>query len=849
MKFPVHLCRPLLFPKIVTCLIVCAILSPAITVRGQDYGRVISAPKERGSRLQASVADLQDHLQKISGKEFRIEANPPAQGIILALTSAKTPAEYTQRLKGLGREPFVISSDGKNRLRIIANGEDGLCHGIYFYLEQLGVRWLMPSERWTIVPKKDDVTLKIDRLVRPAFASRMFFGTGGFGGSLPNDPKRQLQDRWLTWQRRNGFGGEYLLSGHSGEAFNIRFKKTLEAHPEYLAMIDGKRQGWSSIVKFCSSNRDVVDLFIKDRLDSLRLQRKRDPNGPRAWAVSVEPSDGAGHCQCPKCLELGSPSDRVFHVANQVARAVAKEFPDAHVSLLAYNKHAAVPKIALEKNVHVMVAPYAFQRTNLSPDRLLEAWSKKVPAMSVYDYWSIPDWSKDLPTFDYRHKGPERMRFWNAMNVKGFNCESTFSGGAMGAAWYLHARLAWDPKLDESRVLDEFYELSFGPAKKPMQRMLERWSAGFYLTSHELGLSFRDLDEAWKLTDAQSPQRARVADFIRYVQYLRLRFEYQQSPRNTDERGRATLALLRHVWNIYDSAMIHAFRLSQLICRDESRRDPALLKRYNLRDPKAVGWQDIKPSGDELVVDWLDDGIKQYCPRNFSVRTFTGIRTLLAPVADQPKVTYSDVLIPNNNMTLFLQVAKARKVSLRIASEKGVDLRVTDSAENLVIEKLIETGSGWLKDWSEVTFALPKAGDYRVQLWSPRRTFRLSVPSDVALIMPGFTNSQGRPTPKLYFYVPAKLSRLAIYTPYTAAGPPQFFDPAGMEVKPQFVDDGKLMLIDIPPGQSGRIWSLRRAKCPNQPMRFLNAPQAFAFFPETILVPHDAMQKGGTSNE
>ncbi len=31
------------------------------------------------------------------------------------------------------------------------------------------------------------------------------------------------------------------------------------------------------------------------------------------------------------------------------------------------------------------------------------------------------------------------------MSVEGFNAESTFSGGAMGAAWYLHGKLAWDP--------------------------------------------------------------------------------------------------------------------------------------------------------------------------------------------------------------------------------------------------------------------------------------------------------------------------------------------------------------------------------------------------------------------
>ena len=828
--------------KLFVSLVAAALWCFAPSVQAQDYGRAIGAPKEMGSRLQASVADLREYLQRIAGKGFTVGPQQPGDGIVLAL-APQAPDDLAKRLQGLAREPFVISSDGKQRLWIVANGEMGLCHGIYYYLDQLGVRWLMPSEQWTIVPKKDDVTLKIDRLVRPAFGSRMFFGTGGFGGSLPIDPKRRLQARWDDWQRRNRFGGEYLLAGHSGEAFNARFKKILEAHPEYLAMIDGKRQSWSPIVKFCASNQEVVDLFTKDRLDAMRLQRKLDPTGPRSWAVSVEPSDGGGHCQCPECLKLGSPSDRVFHVANQVARAVAKEFPDGRVSLLAYNEHAAVPKIAIDKNVHVMVAPYAFQRTDLSPDRLLEAWSKKVPTMSVYDYWSIPDWNQDLPSFDYLQRGPERMRRWHALRVEGFNCESTFSGGAMGAAWYLHGRLAWNPKLDERLVLDEFYELSFGRGKAPMRRMLERWASGFYLTSHELGLSFRDLEEAWALTATHPAERARVADFVRYVHYLRLRFEYLQSRPNTPEREQTTLALLRHVWNIYDSAMVHAFRLSQLVCRDESKRDPALLKRYDLRDPKAVGWGEIKAPEISTLGAWLDEGKKQYQPQDFEVRRFTGAWTALDPDAKRPAGAFSDVLIPNNTLDLHLQVAESRKVTLKIGCEKAVRMRVTNASDQVVFEKLIETGAKWLEEWSEATFAIAKAGDYRVQLWSPRRTFRLSLPADVPIVMEGFTNSQGRPTPRLYFYVPAKLPRLAIYTSYTAAGAPRFFDPTGKEVKPRLLDGGKLMLIDIPPDQSGKTWSLSHAKTPNEPLRFLNAPQAFAFLPETLLTPSDAIKK------
>jgi hypothetical protein len=49
---------------------------------------------------------------------------------------------------------------------------------------------------------------------------------------VPNDPRGELQDRWADWQRRNRFGGEFLLAGHSWEAFNLQHRDVLQKHPE-----------------------------------------------------------------------------------------------------------------------------------------------------------------------------------------------------------------------------------------------------------------------------------------------------------------------------------------------------------------------------------------------------------------------------------------------------------------------------------------------------------------------------------------------------------------------------------------------------------------------------------------
>ena len=163
------------------------------------YGQKIVAPEREDTPqhpdmvLGRAVKDLQDALKRMTGNEYSIvkgDKEYSGAGIYLVLTtSPAAPADAVTKLKGKGREPFVIRSKDENNLWIISNGEEGLSHGVYFYLEQLGCHWFMPNEKWTVIPKRQDVAIKADRLVAPVFKLRDFFGTGGFGGAAPYDPK------------------------------------------------------------------------------------------------------------------------------------------------------------------------------------------------------------------------------------------------------------------------------------------------------------------------------------------------------------------------------------------------------------------------------------------------------------------------------------------------------------------------------------------------------------------------------------------------------------------------------------------------------------------------------------
>lgn len=803
------------------------------------YGRRIATPKTLRPEAAAAVTDLQETLKRVTGQAFTVGTDLAEQGIVLRrFGDADVPEAARKAVPEGSNEAFAIWPDGDKRLWLVSRSDLGLSHAVYAYLEHLGCRWYFPSERWTIMPSKTDIRVKQTLAEAPAFRSRNFAGSGGFGGNLPLDPKRGLQARWTAWQRRNRFGGEFLLAGHSGEAFNLKHRDVLEKHPEYRAMVNGERVAWSQISKFCPANDDVVNLYIKDRLDFLRQARKLDPQGPRSWGVSVEPADGGGHCDSPEARKLGSVSDRVFHVANRVAKAVRAEFPDAWVTLYAYHEHAAVPSIALEPNVYVQTIPYAFQRTGLTPDQLLDAWSKKVPRMGVYDYWSIPDWSQDLPTFDFLTFGPARLRGWHARHIDSFNCESTFSSGAMGPAWHLGVRLAWNPKADEHAIFDEFLTTSFGPASVPMKRMLTRWSNDFYLTSHELALSYRDVDEAFRIAEGKPEIAARIADYGRYVEYLRLRFEYLQADVKTGDKARAAERLMRHLWSVYDSTMIHAFRLSQLLGRDH----PELGKTFDWRDPKAPGWSTIQPLTDADVRRLVQAGVSDLKPLEFTPQRFTG---KLVRVVDTPlgKGTLPPDLHLSNTLSFDVLAAKESTLQFRLATEKPVRIAVRDEQGKTVADQSVETGAKWGEEWSDVKLPLPGAGLYSVQIVSQKRPMRFSAPHDIPLALDGWYNSQGRPTPAMYFYVPKNVSRLAIHAEYTPAGPPRFFDPTGTEVKPELSDKGKMILMDVPESHRGAIWSLDRAKCPLGPLHMLNAPGRFSLSKDALLVPEDALKK------
>jgi hypothetical protein len=70
---------------------------------------------------------------------------------------------------------------------------------------------------------------------------------------------------------------------------------------------------------------------------------------------------------------------------------------------------------------------------------------------------------------------------------------------------------------------------------------------------------------------------------------------------------------------------------------------------------------------------------------------------------------------------------------------------------------------------------------------------------------------------------------------------PNFYDNSGAEVTPRVKKAPGIVMIDVPAGQDGKVWSMQNMRTP-RPMAMLNAPQSFGFYPDALLVPQDALQ-------
>jgi hypothetical protein len=165
--------------------------------------------------------------------------------------------------------------------------------------------------------------------------------------------------------------------------------------------------------------------------------------------------------------------------------------------------------------------------------------------------------------------------------------------------------------------------------------------------------------------------------------------------------------------------------------------------------------------------------------------------------------------------------------------EQTITVKVYDTDDKRIYRRALsvaDTGGKWVT----LRISVKKPGVHRLEVQDQKNGFTLRPPEGVPMSFQPFKPHGWN---RVYFYVPKRLKKLAIYNPPRRNAEATLFGPDG--AKKVLQQDGPLVLLDVPPAYAGRVWSIRRPGG-SEAVRLLNAPTVFSLAPDTLMIPRGA---------
>lgn len=509
-----------------------------------DYAIVISQNAPSPERHAAQ--ELQHFLQEISGASIPIveDSSPlPPRAILLGENNHLETIGEEIDFKSLGKEGYILRSKGDQL--IIAGGKPrGTLYGVYGLLEDhLGCRWFTPD--LSRIPKSKKLAIpSLDETVIPPLEYRDVFYSDVFDGD---------------WVLRNRLNSSHAR-GVEDKGGRVRFgkmafvhtfyrlvepKKYFNKHPEYFALVDGKRRREGA--QLCLTNPDVIRIAAK----KVKKWIRRDPG---ATIFSVSQNDCHGNCQCPSCKAMdekeGSPAGSLLYFVNSVAKEVEKEFPHVIIETLAYQYTRKPPKtVRPRKNVVIRLCsieccfghPLETDPLGNNPGFRsdIKGWNALTNRLYVWDY--VTNFHHYVQPHPNLRVLKPNIQFYVKNGVKGIFEQGNYSGGMHGEmsqlrSWLL-AKFLWNPEYDYETAMTEFCEAYYGPAAPLLREYIDLIHDRFLETKTHLSIwmpptsLYLDEDTVKKAEEILNRAEKRVSDnetFLLHVREAHLPIQYVQ---------------------------------------------------------------------------------------------------------------------------------------------------------------------------------------------------------------------------------------------------------------------------------------------------------------------------------
>jgi hypothetical protein len=384
-------------------------------------------------------------------------------------------------------------------------------------------------------------------------------------------------------------------------------KAAFQAHPEYLALVKGKRTS----NKLCLSNPAVQQMFVQHALDYFH-------KNPDRASISLEPADGYGWCECDDCKKLGSISTRMIVIANHVAEAIHDQFPDKWIGVLAYADTALPPDVKVNPQVVVCCAT---QLSGSVPiEKRLAGWHEKAKYVGVYDYYAVAQWHVSMPG---RMRGgdmgylTQTIPEYHKLGAQVMVAESSDCWGPDGLGFYVASRLMWDIREagHVDQIVNDFLTRCFGPAASTMGKWYDlvdnsknketvgphgpRPGSLPYFTDRYPRM-YALLIEAEKQTRGDSAIQRRLDQLMLYTRQVQLWCDYKLAGKGKVEQTLAMERLIRFARQIQDTGMGHFAGMLGVIPGARQLNLKALPSWVNDRSPAAqrelTYWEQVTPA-------------------------------------------------------------------------------------------------------------------------------------------------------------------------------------------------------------------------------------------------------------
>lgn len=839
-----------MFRQVIFCLIVfITLMSPisfameeaTLAVDGLALMPIVVSPTASDS-VVSSANKLAHYLGQITNADFQIIRDNEAKGITVGVSTDFPDLALKDSFDSISvgeREAYVLKTHSTG-VYIIGATELAVQHAVWEFLYQLGYRQFFPTETWEVVPQKKTLKVTLDIYDSPDFFVRL----------APRFAPWTDSDHWNKWHERNRITSSFTLNtGHSYDRIYSDNKAEFDAHPEYLALVNGERRIGSNI-KFCISNPGLRELVVQWALRAFH-------NNPSLDSISLEPSDGDNWCECEPCAEMGTVSDRVVLLANEVAEAINREFTDKYVGIYAYNQHSPPPNIEVHPNVIVSVAT-SFIRGGFTVNELIEGWREQNATLGIRDYHDVHTWNWAKPRLarggDINYLS-ERIPYFYEQGARFINSESSDSWGANGLGYYISARLLWDVNANVEELIEDFLEKAFGEAKEPMREFYHLIAVDKSFRTNEdlVARMYCLLGKALNLT--QDPKvRVRLEELVLYTRYVELMFAYEASNRNSQE---ATEAVFFHAYRMRDTMMVHIQALYRELRRYSGsnvtipdQANPGNLK-IGAPSEDYGNWKSSRPFSSEEIAIILAEGIQNnrilvldFEPVSFSEE--------LVPAAEK-------LNLPNVPTGTFLRWRGFQKFYTWFSAEKN-ELPLT--VRGGMITHYQDRGNVRFKLYSplepfgdpvdEDESVPPDNTDYEIVLkssfeglhwleWNDGNDMTsVSWPENWPMTMKSTLDEPGLPQGRwtAYFYVPKGTKVIGGYT--TAASGTLRNSKNNVVFDFTKMDGAGFFSVSVPEGEDGKLWKFDNV---NGSRMLMTVPPYMARNAQELLLPKEVVEK------